>query len=123
MLKKAGIVVASVAAGLLAVSPLAFAGGYSDNQSHNGHPSDFKSKEVKKNSEGIIAVQNNNISAPVLICSADMETKRIQTDLTGALAMWGKFEHAGQSGDVRDCVQNSNAEQSNKQPIEQSVKN
>ena len=123
MLKKAGIVVAAVAAGLLAVSPLAFAGDYSDNHSHKGHPSDFKSKEAKKNSEGIIKVENNNINTPFLICSAEVDTKRFQTDLTGALAIWGKFEHKGQSGDVRECVQKSHAEQSNEQPIEQSVEN
>lgn len=42
MLKKAGIVVATVAAGLLAVSPLAFA-GESGNHHHKGHDKDHKS--------------------------------------------------------------------------------
>ncbi len=37
MLKKAGIVVATAAAGLLAVSPLAFAGEGGDNWGHDNH--------------------------------------------------------------------------------------
>jgi ABC-type Zn2+ transport system substrate-binding protein/surface adhesin len=37
--KKAGIVLAVSAAGLLAVSPLAFAGDYSDNDGGHGHHS------------------------------------------------------------------------------------
>ena len=123
MLKKAGIVVATAAAGLLAVSPLAFAGDQTDNDRHQGHSQEFKSKKEEKSAEGLIKVENNNVSTPVQICSADIATKRIQTDLTGALALWGKFVNEGQTGDVRVCMQKSDAEQSNEQPIEQSVEN
>ena len=42
MLKKAGIVVATAAAGLLAVSPLAFAGSKDNHDGHGGHERDDK---------------------------------------------------------------------------------
>lgn len=53
MLKKAGIVVATVAAGLLAVSPLAFAGEMGDHGHHKGddkghHKADHKDVHYTK---------------------------------------------------------------------------
>lgn len=54
MLKKAGIVVATAAAGLLAVSPLAFAGdmgyGHGHDHDHHGHKGD-KGASYSKNYE------------------------------------------------------------------------
>ena len=59
MLKKAGIVVAAAAAGLLAVSPLAFAG-----ESHGkSWPGEVNSYE--QNSEGLINVSDTNVNAPI----------------------------------------------------------
>ena len=51
MLKKAGIVVAAAAAGLLAVSPLAFADDGDNSQS------------------GLIDVQNTNVQIPIQACN------------------------------------------------------
>ena len=51
MLKKAGIVVAAAAAGLLAVSPLAFADSGDNSQ------------------RGLIDVQNTNVQVPIQACN------------------------------------------------------
>jgi hypothetical protein len=65
VLKKAGIIVATAAAGLLAVSPLAFAG---DDHGH-GHG---KIKDVNSidgsNHGGLLNVGGNNLSVPVNVC-------------------------------------------------------
>lgn len=50
MLKKAGIVVAAAAAGLLAVSPLAFAGSKGDDHGHGG--GDKQVNKVDESREG-----------------------------------------------------------------------
>jgi hypothetical protein len=83
VLKKAGIVVATAAAGLLAVSPLAFAGDYSGGGGdHHGdhHSSHHHKKKVSckldnsvdnghKNSQrGLVNVQNTNVSVPIQAC-------------------------------------------------------
>jgi len=47
VLKKAGIVVATVAAGLLAVSPLAFAGDYKGDDNKKSHHKSHKKKAAK----------------------------------------------------------------------------
>lgn len=53
MLKKAGIIVAASAAGILAFSPLAFAGSKGDNDgSHHGDDDKKTSKVVKKDDDG-----------------------------------------------------------------------
>ncbi len=65
MLKKAGIVVATAAAGLLAVSPLAFAGDKDDHDHHrddNGH----KKVQVEK-FEDINEAENALVARPVAI--------------------------------------------------------
>ncbi|MDN5930758.1 MAG: hypothetical protein L0I24_06810 [Pseudonocardia sp.] len=99
MLKKAGIVVAAAAAGLLAVSPLAFAGdkGYDD---HDGHTtvSDNNTNSVSGDENvGLINVTGNNVNAPIqgLNCN-DVQVGLIQgqiddvtAQLTGALALFG----------------------------------
>ena len=54
MLKKAGIIVAASAAGILAFSPLAFAGSKGDDNGGSRHDNDDKktSKVVKKDDDG-----------------------------------------------------------------------
>ena len=93
MLKKAGIVVAAAAAGLLAVSPLAFAG-----ESHKdwGHGTDVSSYE--QNSEGFVNVSDTNVNVPVNIChdqvpvnvlgvQVPLNSTNIVADLSGALGL------------------------------------
>ena len=103
MLKKAGIVVAAAAAGLLAVSPLAFAG---DKDDHNGHGNGHghgKSKvedvnHVDQSNEGLINVAGNNIAVPVNVCDnqvpinvlgvqVPLNDTSVLADLTGALGL------------------------------------
>ena len=101
MLKKAGIVVATAAAGLLAVSPLAFAGDKGgDHDGHNGHG---KSKVEDVNSidgsnSGLINVAGNNIAVPVNVCDnqvpvnvlgvqVPLNDTSVIADLTGALGL------------------------------------
>jgi hypothetical protein len=100
VLKKAGIVVAAAAAGLLAVSPLAFAG---DKDDHNGHGHHGKSKvedvnAVDQSNEGLINVAGNNIAVPVNVCDnqvpinvlgvqVPLNDTSVIADLTGALGL------------------------------------
>jgi hypothetical protein len=94
VLKKAGIVVAAAAAGLLAVSPLAFAG-----ESHGkswGHGKDVASYE--QNTEGLINVTDTNINPAINICDNQVPVNVLGVqvpvndvdlllDLTGALGL------------------------------------
>jgi hypothetical protein len=102
VLKKAGIVVATAAAGLLAVSPLAFAGDKDDHDGH-GHGHHGKSKVEDVNSidgsnEGLINVAGNNIAVPVNVCDnqvpvnvlgvqVPLNDTNVLADLTGALGL------------------------------------
>jgi hypothetical protein len=102
VLKKAGIVVAAAAAGLLAVSPLAFAGDKDDHDGH-GHGHHGKSKVEDVNSidgsnEGLINVAGNNIAVPVNVCDnqvpvnvlgvqVPLNDTNVLADLTGALGL------------------------------------
>ena len=92
MLKKAGIVVATAAAGLLAVSPLAFAG---DHDGHGRGVEDVNSVDGS-NKGGLINVAGNNLSAPVNACDnqvpvnvlgvqVPLNNTSVLADLTGAL--------------------------------------
>ncbi|GAA5137602.1 hypothetical protein [Pseudonocardia adelaidensis] len=94
MLKKAGIVVATAAAGLLAVSPLAFAGDHGDHGHGHGKIEDVNS--VDGSNKGLINVAGNNLSAPVNACDnqvpvnvlgvqVPLNNTSIVADLTGAL--------------------------------------
>jgi hypothetical protein len=90
VLKKAGIVVATSAAALLAVSPLAFAGDYNDdNGGGNGHHSrshksnnnddsgscrqdnraDNHSESRRRGGGGLIDISRNAIQVPVQACN------------------------------------------------------
>lgn len=111
MLKKAGIAVAATAAGLLAVSPLAFAGDsghkqYGDRQAN--------SVAVHKgDTVGLINVTDNEVNVPVQVCNNDipvnvlgLQVSDLQADLTGALNLLGitRFtDGTGTSGDFRFC--------------------
>ncbi|GAA0939048.1 hypothetical protein GCM10009559_33250 [Pseudonocardia zijingensis] len=100
MLKKAGIVVAAAAAGLLAVSPLAFAGD-KDDHDHHGHGSKTKVEDVNSidgSNEGLINVAGNNIAVPVNVCDnqvpvnvlgvqVPLNDTSVLADLTGALGL------------------------------------
>jgi hypothetical protein len=87
VLKKAGIVVAAATAGLLALSPLAFAGDYDgghdgdghhshshhDGDGHHGHNVDCKQDNSIKNKDaeqrGLLNVQNTNAQVPIQACN------------------------------------------------------
>ncbi len=84
MLKKAGIVVATAAAGLLAVSPLAFAGDYSSDNDHHHHSSDHHHRhggncfqDTSANERGgrrddggaLLDVSRNVVQVPIQACN------------------------------------------------------
>jgi len=84
VLKKAGIVVAAAVAGLLAVSPLAFAGDYSGDSDHHSHHDgddnesgaschqDNSSKDESKGphkQHGLINVQDTTVQVPIQACN------------------------------------------------------
>ena len=101
MLKKAGIVVATAAAGLLAVSPLAFAGDKDDHHGHghgHGHGKVEDVNAVDQSNEGLINVAGNNIAVPVNVCDnqvpinvlgvqVPLNDTSVLADLTGALGL------------------------------------
>jgi hypothetical protein len=105
VLKKAGIVVATAAAGLLAVSPLAFAG---DDDDHDGHKK-VKKVEVEdvnkaeESSSGLINISDNNLATNV--CANELVT--VVEDVLGAVALFGAAE-ADQS-DRNLCAQEAEA--------------
>jgi len=99
VLKKAGIVVAAAAAGLLAVSPLAFAGESHGKSWGHGDVNSFE-----QNSEGLVNLSDTNVNAPVnLLCNNDIPVnvglvpiqgnlKDVTAALTGALGVFGSAE-------------------------------
>ena len=83
MLKKAGIVVATAAAGLLAVSPLAFAGDFEgddngDDSSHedsadvNCEQDNSATHEGDDGDGSLISVSGNSIQVPIQACGNDI---------------------------------------------------
>lgn len=118
MLKKAGIVVAAAAAGLLAVSPLAFAGDKGDH----GHHHDGGDKAINNvedgGNNGLVNVAENEVNVPVQACNNDVpvnvlgvQVSDVQADLTGALGLLGgaSAEDEGGAGDVRNCEQENSS--------------
>ena len=115
MLKKAGIVVAGVAATLVAVSPLAFAGD-------KGHHHASEITGIDKSSKGLINVSGNDVNVPIQACNNDVpinggvgaiqgNVKDLTGALTGAAALFGS---ASADTDVttnssRACAQESGA--------------
>lgn len=126
MLKKAGIVVATAAAGLLAVSPLAFAGDKGgDHDGHNGHG---KSKvedvnHIDNSNEGLINVADNNIAVPVNVCDNQVPIALVQVPLndfivpvTAALGILGSAEAEAENDIEDNCV--AEAEQGDESEID-----
>ena len=72
MLKKVGIVTASAVAGLLAISPLAFAGDYDGGHDDHGghhHGNHHSSYDGSRNVQnGLINVQNVGVQVPIQAC-------------------------------------------------------
>lgn len=114
MLKKAGIVVATAAAGLLAVSPLAFAGDKDDHdrdhRDHDGHKK-VKIEDVNKvddSNKGLINVSDNNVAAPVNVCDNNVALGLLQAQdtiasLTGALGLLGKADADSENTISTEC--------------------
>ena len=111
MLKKAGIVVAVAAAGLLAVSPLAFAG-----ESHGkdwGHGTEITSYE--QSPEGLINVTDTNVNPAINVCDNQVPVNAlgvqipvndssILNDLTGALGIPVGSEDSGTEAEGGDST-------------------
>jgi hypothetical protein len=97
MLKKAGIVLAATAAGLLAVSPLAFAGDYSDDDYKDcdscGHGKEHHNyREYHRDrgrtvQSGLINLNNTTVQAPVQACGNSVDV------LSGALGILGSAKN------------------------------
>jgi hypothetical protein len=104
VLKKAGIVVATAAAGLLAVSPLAFAGDKDDHEGDKGHHGTEQVSpagsvnNIDDSNEGLINVSDNNVAVPVNACDwqvpvnvlgvqVPVNDTEVIADLTGALGL------------------------------------
>ena len=97
MLKKAGIVVAAATAGLLAVSPLAFAGDKGDDHGNRHHAGEAN-VIAGDSSEGLVNVAGNNIAVPVNVCDNQVPVNvlgvqvpindvEVLADLSGALGL------------------------------------
>lgn len=112
MLKKAGIVVATAAAGLLAVSPLAFAGDKGDDHGR-GHHHGEANVIAGDHSEGLINVSGNNLAVPVNVCDNQVPVNvlgvqvpindvEVLADLSGALGLGllGDAEAANEDGNT-----------------------
>lgn len=101
MLKKAGIVATGVAASLVAVSPLAFAGdkGHDHDKGDKGHHGSSVTG-IDKSGKGLLNVSGNNVNVPIQVCNNDVpvnvgalalqgNAKDITGALTGALGLFG----------------------------------
>jgi hypothetical protein len=118
VLKKAGIVVATAAAGLLAVSPLAFAG---DKDDHEGR--DHDGKQINKiddsnRAEGreLVFIADNNVAISNCYPSISDDDKfALLNDLTGALSLLGparndvtRVNYCDNDASVDDSVEQEN---------------
>ena len=116
MLKKAGIVVAAAAAGLLAISPLAFAGDKGDDHGHHGHGGGDNVNSVSDESEtiGLVNVTDNNVNAPIqgLNCNdvpvqvglVNGQLDDVAAALTGAVAIFGDAEAETELSTEESCT-------------------
>lgn len=132
MLKKAGIVVAASAAGLLVASPLALAGDKVDNDHHKpgGHSADeinIDSNNTTNNNgsdsnRALVNVSGNNTNVPIQVCNNDVpinaiggsaNVKEIIAPITGALSILGDVNQVAdndiQADSSRDCTQDAGA--------------
>ena len=112
MLKKAGIVVAAAAAGLLAVSPLAFAGDKGES-GHHGH-SVTNNNTNGDDSHGLVNLADNNVNVPIQACGNDVpvnvlgvQVPNLTAELTGALGLLGSADATSAQTIDRSCGDNS----------------
>jgi len=110
VLKKAGIVVAAAAVGLLAVSPLAFAGEKSHGHGHgHGHGYD-QTNTAAESSQGLVNVSDINANVPVnaLNClDADVPVLGLNENvvpIAGALALLGAAESENNTAIDDSCA-------------------
>jgi len=107
VLKKAGIVVAAAAAGLLAVSPLAFAGDGDDDHRGKSKVEDVNSIDGSDKG-GLVNLGGNNASVPVNACDnqvpvnvlgvqVPVNSTDILLDLTGAAGLGVAGEGEGEA--------------------------
>ncbi|WP_028925212.1 hypothetical protein [Pseudonocardia acaciae] len=115
MLKKAGIVLAATAAGLLSVSPLAFAGDYNSDDDYKdkdcgscgGHSHEHKKyKEYHRDGDrtvqsGLVNLNNTGVQVPAQACGNSVNI------LSGAFGILGSAKNETKNN--VDCKQsNSN---------------
>jgi hypothetical protein len=119
VLKKAGIVVATAAAGLLAVSPLAFAGekgGHHSGGNQSGGTKNVEKTAVKggDQSEGLINIADNNFNVPIQVCNTDVPILAVDVeDIAGAIGILGDAAaSSGDEGGQRTCEVDGGAEDS-----------
>lgn len=114
MLKKAGIVLAATAAGLLAVSPLAFAGDYNSDddhkddcgcdhsKEHHSYKEDHRDRDRDRTVQsGLVNLNNTGVQAPVQACGNSLNI------LSGALGILGNAKNKS-SNNVHCEQSNSN---------------
>jgi len=105
VLKKAGIVVATAAVGLLAVSPLAFAG-----DDHGKTKVEDVNSIDGSTHGGLLNVGGNNLSVPVNVCDnqvpvnvlgvqVPLNDTHVLAELTGAIGLLGSDTDADNDGD------------------------
>ncbi len=112
MLKKAGILVAATAAGLLAVSPLAFAGGKYDDHGNGGRDGDRQVNRVdggdrESNQLGLVNLGDVNALNDVNVCPAIPIGAGINV-----LGILGGASGEATSGDVT-CINDDSINQEN----------
>jgi len=129
VLKKIGLTIAVAAAGMLAVSPLAFAGDYNGGHGDGGwgHDHGRTHSVVEKNrgtngntSSGLVNVSGNNVNVPIQACNNDVPiqggvaqaqvpVKDVTGALSGALALFGKASSSVDqvTDNSRSCGDNS----------------
>ena len=73
MLKKAGIVVAAATAAMLAVSPLAFAGGDDHGDKKGGHHKVVGNNSENHNQSGLVNVQDVTVQVPIQVCNNNVD--------------------------------------------------
>jgi hypothetical protein len=97
VLKKAGIIVATAAAGLLAVSPLAFAG-----DDHGKNNIEDVNSINGSNEGGLLNVAGNNLSAPVNACDnhVPVNVLGVQVPLNGTKVLASLTGAAGLNSDT-----------------------
>jgi hypothetical protein len=120
VLKKAGIVAATAALGLLAVSPLAFAGDKGGDWDHGHGDTTITKTNNGDASKGLVNVADNNVNVPVQACNNDVPVqggvaqaqvpvKEVTAALSGALAILGKASSSVEqhTDNSRTCGDNS----------------